>query len=203
MYYSVTVKGYNAFLDFFGRYRPSVTTREAYILATRRSARWNGELLSLAPEFLTEVIERMESYGDRVQFEFPGHAKRPNYQVINARGFKMAFDSKNLLMSLNENGDVSDALSAEFTLEAVKQALVTPPAAKRATRSSTGKSTRSRAVARPVPDELEVEKYNYFKANRSTLPEGIQQYSEQVSELMQQGKSAEEAFSQIIETHFD
>lgn len=173
-------------------------------MATRRSTRWNGELLSLAPEFLKDVIERMESYGNRVQFQFPGHAKRPNYQVINDRGFKMAFDSKNLLMSLNENGNVSDELSAEFSLEQVKQALITPPPAKRATRSRTGTTTRSRAAAaRPEPDAIEVEKYNYFKANRERMPEGIQQYSSQISELMQSGKKAEEAFNEIIETYFE
>ncbi|MCQ9615363.1 hypothetical protein L1889_00375 [Paenalcaligenes niemegkensis] len=172
-------------------------------MATRRSTRWNGELGSLAPEFLKDVVERMESYGDRVQFQFPGHAKRPNYQVLNARGFKMAFDSKNLLMPLNENGNVSDDLSKEFSLDAVKQAISAPPPVKRAPRSSTGGATRSRAAARPAVDPIEVEKYNYFKGHREFLPNGIQEYSAQISELMQSGMSAEEAFNQIVETHFD
>ena len=170
-------------------------------MATRRSSRWNGELSSLPPDFLNDVIERMQAYGDRVQFQFPGHAKRPNYQVINARGFKMAFDSKNLLMPLNENGNVSDELSDEFTLEMVQQACVAPPP-KRSSRSTSTSSTKRGRVAVPATDTLELDKYNYFKAHRDTLPDGIQQYSTQISELMRAGHSAEAAFAAIIDEHF-
>ncbi|MGG4775323.1 hypothetical protein E4695_04380 [Alcaligenaceae bacterium 429] len=175
-------------------------------MATRRTARWNGELESLSPEFLKDVIERMESYGDRVQLEFPGHAKRPNYQVINSRGFKMAFDSKNLLMQLNENGEVSDNLSDVFSLEQVKQALVAPAAPVRrsssgGTRSSSGTS-RARVASRAEPDPVEVEKYNYFRVHREFLPDGIQQYSADITRLMRTGLSAEDAFNQIVDEHF-
>ncbi|MGO3891037.1 MAG: hypothetical protein ACTJHW_08685 [Paenalcaligenes sp.] len=173
-------------------------------MATRRTARWNGELESLSPEFLKDVIERMNSYGDRVQIEFPGHAKRPNYQVINSRGFKMAFDSKNLLMQLNENGDVSDNLSDVFSLEQVKHALVAPAAPVRrasSPRSSSG-TTRARVATRAEPDPVEVEKYNYFRVHREFLPDGIQQYSAEISSLMRTGLSAEDAFNQIVDEHF-
>ncbi|RTZ42568.1 hypothetical protein EKL30_12800 [Candidimonas sp. SYP-B2681] len=180
---------------------------------TKRSKRWNGNLDSLSADFLKDVIEKMESYGPNVQFEMPGNAQRPNYQVINKAGKKMAFDKKNLLMSLNSDGNVSDTLSAVFSLEAVKTVMkgggAKTAARARVSRPSTGAasvsggSTRSSYTApAPVVDTVEHEKYAYFKANRETLPEGIQKYSAVISDLMRTGKSAEAAFEEIIALHF-
>lgn len=175
---------------------------------TKRSKRWNGNLDSLSADFLKDVIEKMESYGANVQFELPGNAQRPNYQVINNAGKKMAFDKKNLLMSLNSDGNVSDTLSSVFTLEAIKTAMkgggAKPIARARATRPSTS-GTASRSSYAPVAqvvDTVEHDKYAYFKANRDFLPDGIQKHSADISALMKSGKSAEEAFKQIIEQHF-
>src|SRR5699024_6838903 len=114
------------------------------------------------------------------QFEFPGHAKMPIYQVINQRGFKMGFDGKHLLHSLNENGNISDNLSAEFSLEQVQEAMTKPAAAAPRARKSAGGATRKAAV----PDTVEVDKYNYFRANRDWLPDGIQEYADDISALM-------------------
>src|SRR5690606_7476776 len=101
---------------------------------------------------------------------------------------------------LNENGNVSDELSDEFTLEMVQQACVAPPP-KRSKSTSASGSRRARTTV-AAPDTIEVDKYNYFKANRDTLPDGIQQYSTQISELMRAGHSAEAAFTAIINEHF-
>src|SRR5690606_33054419 len=91
-----------------------------HTLNTKRSKRWNGSLDTLTPEFLKEVIEKMQSYGDRVQFELPGKPPRPNYQVINATGRKMGFADRHLLLRLNENGDISDNLTTIFSLDSIK-----------------------------------------------------------------------------------
>ncbi|PLC53763.1 hypothetical protein CR155_09920 [Pollutimonas nitritireducens] len=174
---------------------------------TKRSKRWNGNLDSLSTDFLKDVIEKMESYGPSVQFELPGNAQRPNYQVINNAGKKMAFDKKNLLMSLNSDGNVSNTLSAVFTLEAVKTAMkgggAKTVARARTSRPSTAGGTRSGpAPAAQIIDTVEHDKYGYFKANRETLPEGIQKHSAEISTLMKNGMSAEEAFGEIIKQHF-
>lgn len=175
---------------------------------TKRSKRWNGNLDSLSADFLKDVIEKMESYGPNVQFELPGNAQRPNYQVINNAGKKMAFDKKNLLMSLNSGGNVSDTLSAVFTLDAVKTAMkgggVKTAAKPRASRSSTASSSPrgSYTPAAQFVDTVEHDKYAYFKTNRETLPEGIQKHSAAISELMKNGMSAEDAFGEIIKQHF-
>ncbi len=171
-----------------------------YILTTRRAKRWDGELSSLSVEYLTEVAEKMQAYGQTVQFEFPGHAKTPIYQVINHRGFKMGFDGKHLLHSLNENGNVSDQLSAEFSLEQVQEAILNPPSAAPRARKSAGARARKTAVA---PDQIEVDKYNYFRANRDWLPDDIQYYAEDISALMRGGMTAEQAFASILDQHYE
>jgi len=182
-------------------------------LNTKRSKRWNGSLDSLGADFLKDVIEKMEAYGANVQFEFPGNAQRPNYQVINKAGKKMAFDKKNLLMSLNTDGNVSDTLSGIFTLEAVRMAMTgggaKTVARARVSRPSTASvssgGTRSRSAQAPAAepvDTVEHRKYAYFKENRDNLPDGIQKHSATISDLMHNGLSAEDAFSEIIKQHF-
>lgn len=151
----------------------------------------------------------MESYGDRVQFELPGKGQRPHYQIINPTGRKMGFDSKNLLLRLNEDGNIADTLSSVFSIEAIKAAAsgVGKTASRtRVSRVSTGSSVGSGAsrqtAATQVVDTVERDKYAYFKENRETMPEGIQKFSQQISELMHSGMAAEDAFNAIIEKHF-
>ena len=169
-----------------------------YILTTRRAKRWNGELSSLSVDYLKEVLEKMQAYGVAVQFEFPGHAKMPIYQVINHRGYKMGFDGKHLLHSLNENGNISDQLSAEFSIEQVQQAMLAPVAAPRARKSA---GTRARKQAQP--EQIEVDKYNYFRENRDWLPDDIQYYSDDISAMMRSGMTAEQAFGSILDEHYE
>lgn len=169
-----------------------------YILTTRRAKRWDGELSSLSVDYLKEVLEKMQAYGKTVQFEFPGHAKTPIYQVINHRGFKMGFDGKHLLHSLNENGNISDQLSAEFTLEEVEQAMVAPVVAPKARKSA---GTRARKQAQP--EQVEIDKYNYFRENRDWLPDDIQYYSDEISAMMRNGMNAEQAFGSILDQYYE
>lgn len=169
-----------------------------YILTTRRSKRWDGNLTSLSVDYLNEVIEKMQAYGNTVQFEFPGHGKMPIYQVINHRGFKMGFDGKHLLQGLNENGNISDNLSAEFSLEQMQEALLPPVVAPRAR-----KSAGARKKAAVAPDQIEVDKYNFFRANRDWLPDDIQYYADDISEMMRGGMTAEQAFTSIIDQYYE
>lgn len=173
-------------------------------LTTSRTKRWNGTLESLSPEYLKGVAERMESYGDRIQFELPGHAKQPIYQVINPSDRKMGFDGRHLLLRLNESGNVADSLSPIFTLEAVRAAIAGRRSARSpgAVRSSgPGRSTvgvRRAAPAAVATDTVEQEKYAYYREHRDELPEDIAKYASEISALMRAGKSAEQAFSQVI-----
>lgn len=179
-----------------------------------RNKRWDGNLDTLAVDHMDNVIEKMTSYGDRVQFDLPGKGQRPNYQVIGKSDRKMGFDGKSLLMKLNENGEISDNLSSVFTLEQLKAAKLhvgvkqAKPRARRTTTSDGATSSRSAVSSRStapvvqVVDTTDAEKYQYFKENRDHLPEGIQKHSAAISDLMRTGMSAEDAFSAIIQQHY-
>lgn len=174
---------------------------------TKRAKRWNGNLDTLTVDYLKDVIEKMEAYGNRVQFELPGKGPRPNYQVINTAGKKMAFDKKNLLLAASFNEEIGTELSSVFTLDMIKAAVrgggVKTAARARVVRSSTGSTTsRSAGVTEQAVDVVERDKYAYFKANRETLPDGIQKHSQKISELMRGGMSAESAFDEVIKQHF-
>lgn len=153
-------------------------------------------------------MERMESYGDRVQFELPGHGKQPIYQVISGSDRKMGFDGKHLLLRPGESGNVAESLSPVFTLEAVRAAASGRRSTRSATtaRSSTGRSitTTRRTAAAPAAavDTVEQEKYAYFRAHRDELPEDISKHATEISALMRAGKSAEEAFSHVVAQHY-
>ena len=176
-------------------------------MSTSRTKRWNGTLESLSADFLKDVVERMESYGDRVQFELPGHGKRPIYQVIGRSERKMGFDGKHLLLRLNGTGNVAETLSSVFPIEAVREAIAGKRSPRNGTASRTpagnGTTVRRRAAAPATPvDTVEQDKYAYYRSHRDALPEGISQYANEISQLMRSGKSAEEAFRQIVEEHY-
>lgn len=153
-------------------------------------------------------MERMESYGDQVQFELPGHSRHPVYHVIGRGGRKMGFDGKHFLLHLNEAGNVAETLSPVYSLDAVRDAIAgkRSPRKAAATRSSSANGstgTRRRAAApAAVVDTVEQDKYAYYRANRADLPEGISQYAGEISQLMRAGKSAEEAFQQIVAQYY-
>ena len=184
-------------------------------MSTTRSKRWNGELNSLTADFLKEVITKMDSYGDRIQFEMPTKARTPSYQVINPRDMKMGFDNRHLIMRLNEAGNVGEEMSPTYTLEAIKAALLNDgrkTTSRSSTRSSGSSSSRtssprssagSRSAPAPTPvDTVEQEKYAYFKANREYLPDDIAKHSQEISQLMRGGMAAEQAFEAVIKAHF-
>lgn len=152
-------------------------------MTTRRSKRWDGTLTSLAVDYLKEVVEKMDAYGKTVQFEFPGHAKTPIYQVINHRGFKMGFDGKHLLQ-------------AKFS----GKVMVAPAAPITRARKSAGARVQKAQIAL---EQIERDKYNYFRENRDWLPDDIQYYADDISAMMRSGKSAEAAFEYILNEYYE
>ena len=68
----------------------------------------------------------------------------------------------------------------------------------RAVRSVRGSS---KPAARPG-DLIDIQKYEYFKNNIKTLPEGIREYSQDITNLMKKGMTAEAAFGQIVAEYF-
>ncbi|MES2025463.1 MAG: hypothetical protein V4448_07905 [Pseudomonadota bacterium] len=177
---------------------------EVRILNTKRTKRWDGKMDTLTADYLKDVVTQMSSYGDRVQFALNGPGQKPHYQVINNFEKKMAFDSNNHLLHPAEDEFVGANATKVFTLDQI-QAAIANVGVKRVvttTRAVRSTSRNSGAPAVRPGDLIDIQKYEYFKNNVKTLPEDIRTYSQEITNLMKKGMSAEAAFGEIVEQYF-
>ncbi|RJF95039.1 hypothetical protein [Noviherbaspirillum saxi] len=173
---------------------------------TTRTKRWNGHLDSLSRDYLKEVQQKMESYGDRVQFSLVSGGGEPSYQVINAVGKKMAFDRNHHLLQAEEADFAGANATGTLSMDQIKSAIsgvglgaASTSRSVRVTRASPGTKRTSAAKANEL---FAVERYEYFKNNRQSLPPTITEHSEEITQLMQNGKSAADAFSEVVSKYY-
>ena len=146
----------------------------------------------------------MATYGERVQFALTTPGTRPNYQVFNDADKKKAFDSNHHLLHPQPSEFEGSNASAILTLDQVKA--ITPgkakpkAKAKASAKSPTAKRTTTASVK--AADLVDAAKYEYFRANRHTLPTAIGGHSDEIGILMRDGLSAEDAFSEVLKRHF-
>lgn len=178
---------------------------------TKKTTRWNGKIEALSAAYLKDVMDQMLAYGDRVQFALNCGGQRPHYQVMNASAKKMAFDSNHHLLHPAADDFVGSTASGVYTLDQIKTAMAgggtksASATGARTSRVGTGSGSRSgssRTTAAKKADLVDAEKYEYFKNNRLTLPSDIREHTHEITALMHNGKSAEEAFSEVIKNHF-
>lgn len=167
---------------------------------------------SLATAYLKDVMDKMEVYGDRVQFGLTSPGPHPYYQLINSAEKKMAFDSNNHLLHPKEDEFVGANATPIFTLEQIKAAIAaggfrssggatrTSSAGGRVVSRSGG--ARGAAVAMKAKDLIDAARYDYFRNNRQTLPDGIGEHTAEITDLMLKGSSAEDAFGEVVKRHF-
>lgn len=178
---------------------------EVNILTTTRSKRWNGNIESLKADYLTGVIGQMSTYGERVQFALVTSGNGPRYQLTNDAGKKMAFDGNHHLHHPEEGEFAPGNATGVFTIEQVKLAKA---GGLKTTRSSSGSRVtrasgpRAPSAATRAKDLVDTEKYEYFRNNRSTLPDTIGEHSTEITTLMRGGMSAEQAFGEVLKKYF-
>lgn len=171
-----------------------------------KSKRWNGKFDALPAEYLKEVMAKMVDYGDRVQFSLISAGSQPSYQVMNALGKKMAFDRNHHLLASQADEFVGANASPVFTLDQVKANIA-------GIRSASGTATRTARVARAgnggtrttaarLHDQFATQRYEYFRNNRQSLPPSISEHSAEITDLMKQGKSVEDAFGEVVRKYF-
>ena len=147
----------------------------------------------------------MKDYGDRVQFSLCS-GPLPSYQLINSFDKKMAFDRNHHLLRTQEEEFSAANATAVFSMDEID-------AMARGVRRVEERKTKSVRVVRTtnagtritvgkLEDQFAAERYEYFRANRATLPPTITEHTEEIAALMKQGKSAEEAFGAIIQQHY-
>ncbi len=156
---------------------------------------------TLAVEYLNGVVAQMTSYGERVQFSLIS-GEKPNYQVINTFDKRMTFNGNHHLTSPQEDEFTGSNATTVFTLEQIKARIAGGVVKTASTRTARVSSRSSSPAAAKVGDLIDVQKYEYFKNNVQKLPEGIRAYSQEISNLMKNGMSAETAFGEIVQQYF-
>lgn len=174
-------------------------------MTTTRSKRWNGNIDTLKAAYLGGVISQMDTYGERVQFALVTSGNGPRYQLTNTAGKKMAFDGNHHLHHPEEGEFAPGNATGIFTLEQIK--LAKAGGLKTTRTLSTGgvkraSTTRAPSAATRAKDLVDSDKYEYFKANRATLPDTIGEHSDEITTLMRGGMPAEQAFGEIIKKYF-
>ncbi|NEX60517.1 hypothetical protein [Noviherbaspirillum galbum] len=178
-------------------------------MASSKGKRWNGNFDSLPVDFLKGVMEKMSDYGENVQFSLVTGGAEPCYQLTNQDGKKMSFDRNHHLWRPEGDEFTGANATRTFTIEQVKSAISgmrltsgTTRAARPASRAASGATGVPRTAAARLEEQFAAQRYEYFKNNRATLPPTISQHTEEITELMRKGKSAEEAFGEIVRKHY-
>ena len=154
---------------------------------------------TLSAEYLNRILEQMLTYGDRVQFALAGGGQGPRYQVINSSEKKMTFDGDHLL-SHNTDDFKGGTTSLIYTLEQIEAAIA--GAGKKTAGAGTTRGGSSsggiRTTAAQKAALVEAEKYEYFKSHRATMPADIGKHAAEITAVMMNGLSAEDAFADVI-----
>ncbi|WP_420473930.1 hypothetical protein [Noviherbaspirillum sp. ST9] len=174
-----------------------------------RSKRWNGNVDSLSVEFLKDVLAKMADYGERVQFSLVTGGPTPSYQVTNTLGKAMAFDGNHHLLKPEGHEFAGANATSAYTIEQVKTAVTgiglggrssTASRSPRVARASGGTGTRTSAAK--LEEQFAAQRYEYYRNNRQSLPASISQHTEEITQLMKQGKSVEDAFGEVLKKYF-
>jgi hypothetical protein len=64
-------------------------------------------------------------------------------------------------------------------------------------------SPRGSAALAKAKEQIAIQKYEYYKLNRATLPSDIREHSEKITEMMESGMSADLAINEAIKLCFD
>lgn len=167
-------------------------------MTTTRSKRWNGKLETLAADFVSGVIAQMETYGERVQFALSTPGARPNYLVHNDADKSMAFDGNHHLHQPQPSEFEGSNATPILTLEQIK----TSASPKTKSKAPVKRTARTSTATAKAADLVDAAKYEYFRTNRATLPAAIGGHSDEISKLMRDGLSAEDAFAEVVKRHF-
>lgn len=153
-------------------------------------------------------MEKMADYGDRVQFSLVTGGPEPGYQITNTLGKSMAFDRNHHLLRPEGHEFAGANATSVFTMDQVKAAIsgmglgprTTSSRAPRVVRAGSGTGTRTSAAK--LEEQFAAQRYEYYRNNRQSLPPTISQHTDEITQLMKQGKSAEEAFGEVLKKYF-
>jgi len=151
-------------------------------------------------------MEKMTSYGDRVQFSLISSGPEPSYQIINTLGKTMAFDRNHHLLRPENDEFVGANATRIFTMDQVKAGIsgigASSRPASRSARVVRSGSATPRTTAARLEEQFAAQRYEYFRTHRQSLPPAITEHTEEITQLMKQGKSVEDAFNEVVSKYF-
>jgi hypothetical protein len=178
-------------------------------LKTTRIKRWDGKIDNLPVEYLNGVLEKMQAYGDRVQFSYVAGGPQPGYQVINELGKTMAFDRNHHLLVIQGEEFTGPNATAIMSLDQIQRMISGIGTSSRAgtrgvrvARKAAGGTGETKTAKARQLDMYAAQRYEYFRNNRQSLPPTITEHTEEITELMMKGKSVEEAFGEIVSKYY-
>lgn len=153
-------------------------------------------------------MEKMASYGDRVQFSLLS-GPLPSYQVMNALGKTMAFDRNHHLLHPQGEEFVGVNATQVYSLDQVKAAIdgIAAASAKggrtvRVAKAGSPGAGGGKTAAQRLNEQLAAQRYEYFRNNRQSLPPTISEHSDEITDLMKTGRPVEEAFAEVLRKYY-
>ena len=102
------------------------------------------------------------------------------------------------------NGDVKN-LTADYLKNVIEKMQAYGASAQFSKNGTVGSTSTPRggsALAK-AKEAIAIQKYEYYKTHRATLPSDIREHSEEITRMMEKGMSAEDAFAEAIKLCFD
>ena len=152
-------------------------------------------------------MTKMADYGDRVQFSLVSGGPEPSYQITNTLGKTMAFDRNHHLLRPEGHEFVGANATPVFNIDQVKAAIAgiglgARSTVSRAPRVVRAGGTGTRTSAAKLEEQFAAQRYEYYRNNRQALPATISQHTDEITQLMKQGKTVEEAFGEVVKKYF-
>lgn len=163
--------------------------------------RFNGKIETLDRAYLTEVMNQMLRYGEKVRFAV-GVNSPPSYQVEGMGGRTMAFDGRHILLKTKPGDFTGDKATQAYTLQQVETLASGGKLAPERALTHLSATPRAGTQASRNLDALNAEKYAYYKEHRAALPADIGKHSDEVTEQMKNGLNAADAFAQVVAKHY-
>ena len=120
----------------------------------------------------------------------------------------MSFDSSNMLAQPDES-EFEGKNSGLFSLQQIRALLLQVNAPKpkvvasKSRRVAGTTSARGGTAVTRAKEQIALQKYEYYKTNRASLPSDIREHSDEITRMMEAGMPAADAFNEAIKLCFE
>lgn len=115
----------------------------------------------------------------------------------------MAFDNRHTLLKIEGDEFVGANATGIYTMDQVRSAIAGfAPASTGGRTTKAVRATGTRVSAARLEEQFATARYEYYRNHRQNLPPGITGHTDEITGLMKQGRSVEEAFDEVVRKYF-